>query len=397
MLQKAVPLFLFLFSPLLLMHSAISAFGQPVVRDRITQQVDPASTIALPGTVSPLARPSFDAGSAEPSARNTGMTMYFKPSAEQQAALDALLKQQQTPGSPLYHQWITPGQYASQFGLSANDLAKIETWLEQQGFSIDHISNSRNAISFSGTVAQVESAFQTQIHHYTIHGVAHTANAAPLSIPSAFAGVVLSVRNVSDFRPHPLHRLRRANPQYTMSISGTQYHFLGPGDFATIYDLNPLYNSGYTGSGQTIIIVGQSAIATTDITNFQKAAGLSQKAPTLTLVPSTGTSTLNDKNGDEDESDLDIEWSGAVAQGATINFVYTGSNTNYGAFDAIQYAIDNNLGPIVSSSYGTCEADLSSSDVSTLQSWFAQANAQGQTVVAASGDDGAAVSSSNRS
>ena len=363
------------------------------MRDRITQEVNPASTIPVPGTVSPLARPVFDSGRAEPSSRITGMTMYFKPSAEQQTALDNLLQQQQTPGSPLYHKWITPAQYASQFGLSANDLTKIETWLEQQGFSIERVSNSRNSISFSGTVAQVEAAFQTQMHHYTVHGVAHTANSAPLSIPSAFAGVVLSVRNVSDFRPHPLHRLRRASPQYTpqytLNSGGSQFHFLAPGDFATIYDLNPLYSAGYTGSGETIVIVGQSAIATSDITNFQKAAGLTQKAPTLTLVPSTGTSTPNDKNGDEDESDLDIEWSGAIAQGATINFVYTGSNTNSGAFDAIQYAIDNNLGSIVSSSYGTCEADLSSSDVTTLQSWFAQANSQGQTVVAASGDNGA--------
>jgi subtilase family serine protease len=317
------------------------------------------------------------------------MTMYFRPSAAQQAALDHLLQQQQTPGSPLYHKWITPAQYSDEFGTSANDLAKVEAWLEQQGFSIDSVSNSRNAISFSGTVAQVESAFETQVHHYDINGVTHLANAAPLSIPSAFAGVVLSVRNVSDFRPRPLHRLRRpANPQYTFSSGGTQYHFLAPSDFATICDVNPLYNAGYTGSGETIVIVGQSAIVTSDITNFQKAAGLTQMAPTATLVPNSGTSTLNDKNGDEDESDLDLEWSGAIAKGATIRFVYVGNNQNYSVFDALQYAIDNDLGPIISTSYGACEEDFANTDVSALQSWFEQANAQGQTIVAASGDDG---------
>lgn len=370
--------------------AAAGARAESPQRDRITQEINSAVTVPLPGSVSPLARPSFDTGRANPSTQLSGMTMYFKPSAAQQAELDNLLKQQQTPGSPLFHQWITPAQYAAQFGLSASDLQKVETWLEQQGFSVDRVSNSRNAVSFSGTVAQVEAAFQTEIHHYTIRGVTHIANSEPLSIPAALAGVVMSVRNVSDFRPHPLHRAQRAvNPQYTLSSGGVQYHFLAPGDFAVIYDLNPLYNTGFTGIGQSIVIVGQSAIVTSDISHFQSAAGLAQKAPTLTLVPGTGSSAVDDTGGDEDESDLDIEWSGAIARGATINFVYTGNNKNYGAFDSIQYAVDNDLAHIISSSYGTCERDLSSADVATLQSWFEQANAQGQTVVAASGDSGA--------
>ncbi|HEX5234470.1 MAG TPA: protease pro-enzyme activation domain-containing protein [Silvibacterium sp.] len=394
-MQKAVLRF-FLFSPLLLL--IVAFFSGPVLaraqspsRDRIIQEINPVSTVAVSGTVSPLARPDFDMGRADPSTQLTGITMYFRPSAAQQAALQNLLKQQQTPGSPLYHQWITPAQYAAEFGLSANDLAKVKSWLEQQGFSIDRVANSGNAISFSGTIAQVEAAFQTEIHHYSVRGVTHTANASPLSIPSALAGVVLSVRNISDFRPHPLHRVRRAavSPQFTFGGGSTHFHFLAPGDFATIYDLNPLYSAGDNGSGKTIVIVGQSAIVASDITHFQSAAGLTQKAPTAILVPGTGTSTLEDKIGDEDESDLDLEWSAAVARGATIDFVYTGSNRNFGAFDSIQYAVDNKLGSIISSSYGTCEADLSSSDVTTLQSWFEQANMQGQTIIAASGDNGA--------
>jgi subtilase family serine protease len=374
-----------------LLGESTFAFGQSQAPDRITQDAVPGVTTALPGSVSPLAQPAFDIGRADPSTRLTGMTIYFRLSAAQQAALNQLLAQQQTPGSPFYHKWITPTQYASQFGLSANDLAKVQTWLEQQGFSIDGVSNSHNAISFSGTVAQVEAAFQTQIHHYNINGVTHTANSTPLSVPSAFAGVVLSVRNISDFRPHPLHRLRRpaVSPQYTFTSGGVQYHFLAPGDFATIYDLNSLYSAGYTGSGETIVLVGQSAIETSDITNFQKAAGLTQKAPTITLVPGTGTSELEDSDGDEDESDLDLEWSGAVATGATLNFVYVGNNLNYSVFDSIQYAIDNDLGSIISTSYGACEADFSSTDISTIQGWFEQASSQGQTVVAAAGDNGA--------
>ncbi len=369
-----------------------AAPGQSLVRDRITQEVNSTVVTPLPGSVSPLARTSFYTGRANATTRLTGMTIYFKPSAAQQTALNTLLQEQQTQDSPNYHKWLTPTEYANRFGMSADDLAKVETWLQQQGFSIDRIANSRNAIWFSGTVAQTEAAFQTQVGQYTVRGVTHLANATALSIPSAFAGVVLSVRNIGGFRPSPLHRLRRPSgesAQYTFSSGGGQYHFLAPGDFAAIYDLKPLYNAGYTGNGETIVIVGQSAVETSDITNFQQAAGLAEKAPTITLVPDTGTSTQNDANGDEDESDLDLEWSGAVATGATIDFVYVGNNPNYSVFDAIQYAVDNDLGPIISSSYGACETDFSTSDVNTLQSWFEQANAQGQTVVAAAGDNGA--------
>jgi subtilase family serine protease len=369
------------------------AFAQSLVRDRILQEVNSSAGFALPNSVNPLARAQYDIGRANASTQLTGMTMYFKPSAEQQAALDALVQAQQTPGSAFYHQWITPAQYAGQFGLSANDLAKVKAWLERQGFSVDRVSNSQNAIVFSGTVGQVESAFQTRVHHYSINGVTHTANASAFSIPSALAGVVLSVRGVSDFRPHPLHRFQHSaavNGNYNFTSGGTQYHFLAPGDFATLYDVDPLYNAGYTGSGKTIVIVGQSAIEAADVTNFQKAAGLTQKAPTMTLVPNSGGSATDDSSGDEDESDIDVEWSGAVATGATINFVYVGSNQNYDVFNSIQYAIDNDLGQIVSTSYGACEADISSSDISTFQTWFEQANTQGQTVVAAAGDNGAA-------
>ena len=375
-----------------LLAAATVASGQSLVRDRITQQVSSSSTIALPGSTNPLAREQYDVGRANSSAPMSGVTMYFQPSAEQQAALDALVQAQQTPGSSYYHQWITPAQYASQFGLSANDLAKVKAWLEQQGLSIERVANSRNAISFSGTVAQIESAFQTEVHRYNVNGVTHTANASPFVIPSALAGVVLSVGNVSDFRPHPLHKLHTAaqfNSNYNFSSGGATYHFLAPGDFATIYDLNPLYSAGYTGSGETIAIVGQSAIASADVTHFQSASGLTQKAPTMTLVPNSGTSVADDSSGDEDESDLDVEWSGAVAKGATINFVYVGNNQNYSVFDSLQYAIDNDLAPVISISYGACEADLASSDVTTFESWFTQANTQGQTIVASSGDNGA--------
>ena len=135
---------------------------------------------------------------------------------------------------------------------------------------------------------------------------------------------------------------------------------------------------GYTGVGQTIVIVGQSSISVSDIEKFQKAAGLTVKDPTLVLVPNSGSATVS--SGDEAESDLDLEYSGGIARGATILFVYVGNNSNYSVWDSINYAVDNQIAPIISTSYGDCETDLGSANYSTLNAVLEQAAAQGQSL-----------------
>jgi subtilase family serine protease len=357
--------------------------------DRVTQEIDSQSVVSLAGSVNPRAAAKYDVGRVSTGTRINGMTLYFKPSADQKSELDALVKAQQTPGSASYHKWLAPAEYASRFGLSDHDLARVETWLEQQGFSIDRVANSRNAISFSGTAGQVESAFQTEIHNYKLDNLTHFANATQILVPAALAGVVQSVRNLDDFRPKPHVRFRTArsskvSPNFTSSQSGN--HYLSPKDVATIYDISAAYNSGYTGSGQSVAVLGQSKIVVSDIENFQSAAGLTVKDPTLVLVPSSGTAAVS--SGDEAESDLDIEYSGGIAKGATIYLVYVGDNSNYSVWDSLQYAVDTNIAPIISMSYGACEPDLSSSDYSTLEAILEQGASQGQSIVVSSGDSG---------
>jgi subtilase family serine protease len=373
----------------LLFVSALTAQNRPVP-NRIMQEVDASSTVALPGTTNPHAAVQYDVGQVAPDTKFSGITVYFKPSAQQQADEDALVKAQQTPGSGHYHQWLTPAQWASRFGMSGSDLAKVQSWLEQQGFSIDRVANSRNSISFSGSAAQVQSAFQTEIHRYNVNGEAHIANATAISVPAAFAGVIAGFRNLDDFRPKPFARFR-TSPQSTVARPGftsgqTGAFFLTPGDVATIYDISAAYNSGFTGTGQTIAIVGQSAIDATDIQNFQTAAGLTVKAPTLNLVPNTGASAIF--TGDEAESDIDLEYSGGIAKGANIDFYYVGNDSNASVFDALEYVIDGDLAPIVSISYGNCESEFGQSEFTSLNGMLEEGAAQGQTILASSGDDG---------
>ncbi len=361
---------------------------------RISAEVSSSQRTLLPGSLHPLAQAKFESGRLAAGTKLEGISIYFSRTPGQEANLQALLAAQQNPTSPQYHQWLSPEQYASRFGMAASDIAKVQNWLEQQGFAVDSVARSRNMIRFSGNVGQVEAAFATEIHKFNVpiggKLEQHIAPSTELSVPTALAGVVLSVRNLDDFKPKsmlrlPSNRPTAARPAFTSGSTG--YIYTSPGDISTIYDVKPLNGAGFTGNGQTIAIMGQSAIVNSDIEAFQTAAGLTVKDPTSLLVPNSGNSTIY--SGDEGESDLDLEWSGAMAPGANILFVYTGDNLNSGGvFDSLQYTVDNKLAQIISLSYGECEFDLGSANAAAEEIITSQAAAQGQTILAASGDQG---------
>ena len=142
-----------------LLASSLCFAAQP---DRIAGPVNSNQMVALPGNVHRMAKPQFDQGPVEDSLQFGYVTLIIPPSASQQAALDQLLAQQQDRSSPNYHKWLTPAQYAGQFGLSQADVNKITAWLESQGLQIVNVANGRNSISFSGTAGQIQNTFKTQ-------------------------------------------------------------------------------------------------------------------------------------------------------------------------------------------------------------------------------------------
>ena len=358
---------------------AVSSLGAQSVASRISAEVSNSEQVRLVGSLHPMAQAQFDAGRMPSSTKLKGISIVFSRTEEQEADLQALLAAQQDPSSPLYHQWLTPDQFATRFGMADADLNKVKSWLEQQGFSVDSVARSKNMIRFSGTARQVEQAFSTQMRYYKASDKQHFAPSTELSVPAALSSVVLAVRNLDDFRPKPMH-VGSVLPAYTSSQSG--YVHFAPGDIKIAYNIP----SSYTGAGQSIAVMGQSDIVLSDIENFQSAAGLATKDPTLVLVPGSGSPTL--WKGDESESDIDLEWAGGIATGANLIFVYTGSNTNYGVFDSIFYAVDENIAPIISVSYGSCETEFTSSTIAPYEAELAQAAAQGQTVIVSSGDSG---------
>ncbi len=366
----------------------VSAFASlcaqgPAVR--LTQPITGGSATVLVNSRPPRSLGSTDLGALSPDTPVKGITLVFSRTAAQQTALDALLAAQANPASPQYHKWLTPESFAAQFGVDDADIATVENWLQAQGFSVDSVARSRDRISFSGSAAQVHQAFGTELHRYGAGSETHFAPSSDLSLPAALAPMVTAVLHLSDYRPRANLRFPVARPQYTSSVSGNNY--LDPLDVATQYNVNPLYKSGYNGTGQSIAVIGQSWIDLTDVQHFHTALGISTTSnPTLVLMPGTGVSQISP--GDEAESDLDVEYSSSMAPGANVYFVYTGNNPNYGAFDALTYAITEDIAPIVGVSYGDCELNFSPSDLNSFTSLASQANSQGQTVISAAGDDG---------
>ncbi|HKD90584.1 MAG TPA: protease pro-enzyme activation domain-containing protein [Terriglobales bacterium] len=363
------------------------ARGKAAMQDRIPDGINNAQRVALHGTVHRLARPEFDQGSMPGSTVLEHMTLIFAPSTTQQQELNALIAAQQDRNSPLYHQWLSPEEFGARFGLSDADLAKVKDWLQQQGFTVTEVARSRNSMTFKGTVAQVQTALHTEIHRFDVQGVEHFANVSDPALPAAVANVVGTIRGLHDFHPHA-HAVR---PRFTSYVSGN--HFITPDDFATIYDLKPLYQSGIDGTGQKIAVVGQTDIQQSDIDTFRSISGL----PATNLTQQLDGTDPGTVSADLTEADLDIEWAGAVAPNAQI--VYVRSTD---AFESLRYAVYNSLAPVVSVSYGECETAAAGfnvpnpngsgnvSDVVFLWDIGQQAATQGITVVAASGDSGAA-------
>ncbi len=359
-------------------------------QSRITRAINNQERFTLSGNIHPRATAENDRGRVAPTLKLSYITLNFNQSAAQKAELTQLLADQQNPKSANYHQWLTPEQYADRFGISQNDLNSISAWLQGQGLTVLNVGRGRTWIAVSGTAAQVENAFQTEIHQYQVDGVTHFANAGEPSVPAAIGSVVLGIRGLSDFRMKPLNVKHH---DYSNEVCGG--NCLAPADVATIYDINPLYNQGITGAGQKIAVAGQTDIYTSDITTFRSSYGLptaaipcsSSGGPCLQqiLIPGSPDPGVQNATGDLAEADLDLEWSGGVAKNAAILFVYAED-----VMSAVQYAIDEDLAPVVSTSYGSCEPETPQSDVLQFQSWAQQGNSEGITWFNASGDDGAA-------
>ena len=324
------------------------------------------------------------------------MLLSFAMRPEAKAALEHLLVDQQDPGSPRYHRWLTPEQFAAGYGPTAAEQAQVVDWLKAQGFSVEQVARGGMSILFSGTAGQVEEAFRTPIMEYLVQGELRHANAVDPSIPANLAGLVGGVVTLHNIPRKALHtevRALTAQEIASQDASSPQYnsnggsHYLAPADFATIYDLNSLYSANIDGTGETIAIVGRTNPGTANWASFRAAYGLPVNTPTI-IVNGTDPGNLT---AEDSEADLDVEWSGAVAKKATIDFVSSASTGSTDGVDlSAHYIVNNNLAPVMSTSFGSCEAAMGATENAFFNNLWQQAAAEGISVFVSSGDAGAA-------
>ncbi|MBZ5587512.1 MAG: hypothetical protein LAO05_03040 [Acidobacteriia bacterium] len=383
------------FSACLLQVGALANAASGPIPGARQPSVDDNDTLVLRGNVHPLARPDLDIGAADPSLPMERMVLSLGLRPDKQAELDEFLANQQNPASPDFHRWLTPQQFGARFGPAPEDRALVAGWLRSRGFVIDEVAVSGTWLSFSGTAGDVNRAFHTEIRDYFVDGELRHANASDPAIPRALSGLVAGVVSLHDFplksAPRAIRPLRAGGvvPGTNMTDGS---HALSPGDFATIYDVKPIYAAGIDGSGQSIAIVGRSNINLADVQYFRTFFGLPPNDPQVIVSGDDPGIVCPDpaKACDESEADLDVEWAGAIAKNAVIKLVISKSTSaTDGSLLAAAYIVNNNLAQVVSASFYECESDLGVVGNAFVQSLWSQAAAQGMTVVVSSGDSGA--------
>ncbi len=398
------------------MLSLLQASATP----RITGVIDPLMRQNLPRDVPAMVAGGADRGPVADSLALQHMVLVLKPSAAQLQSLGTLTTAQQTPGSPLYHHWLTTAQYRQAFAPPAADIDRLTSWLTQEGFTVNAVAAGGLSIDFSGNAGQVLRTFATSIHSLSLGGTTHISNVGDPSIPAALAPVVAGIASLNDFRPHPLVRpvgvVRRApgarwklqsvastaqsapRPNLTFVANGNNEYDVTPGDFAAIYDVNPLRSSAtpLTGAGVSVAVIEDSDMQPADWVAFIGAFGLSGYSGTLTQIQPGGCSDPG-TNSDEIEAALDPEWVSAVAPSAAVTVASCADSATTDGLTLALTAEVNAAAPpaVISISYGACEASLGASYVLNWSQLMQQAAAEGISVFVSSSDNGSAACDDN--
>jgi hypothetical protein len=411
---------------------------------RITSEPVGEALATLPGNVHPLARAEFDRGPVADFLPMEHIIMLLKRTPEQEIALQARIDQMHNRHSPLFHLWLSPERVGACYGAADADIARISKWLQGKGFKVDSVPAGKTLLMFSGTAGQVREAFHTEIHNLDVNGRRHIANMSDPRVPATLAPVIAGFRSLHDFFPQPTVHItglakrdpktgklvltdkskmsplagaglgKKVHPDVTYSGGDTE---VGPQDFYTIYNENPLLTgtacggSACNGSGQTIAVIEETDVCNgqtgtspdncngaNDLSSFRSQFGLPAASVNYLFGIASYCSDPGVQGpsgtGEEGEADIDLQWAGAVAPGATLDFVACKSTgTTAGVDLAASYAV-NNLASSISSfsvSYGICEQVLPAGGFGAPSFYTAlweQAAAQGQTVVVSAGDSG---------
>lgn len=363
----------------------------------ITQNIDEAKLVVLRGNVRPEASAVNDRGAVPEDFAMEHMLLQLQRPAELEKELQQFIDELHDPKSPNFHKWLTAQQFGERFGVAQQDVDTVTRWLESFGFRVNYVYPSFMLIDFSGNASQVRAAFHTEIHYLDVQGTRHVANMSEPQIPAALARAVAGIVSLHDFKPHGAHQMRRPSAAFTFpgKSGGTEYGMV-PGDLATIYNLNPLFNSGVSGQGQTIALIENTDLfSTSDWNTFRSTFGLSSfSGASLNTVHPGNCQDPGLIGSNEGEAILDAEWATAAAPSAAIVMATCAdTSTTFGGLIAVENMINASSQPpaIMSVSYSACEAANGSSSNAAFNSAYQQAVSEGVSVFVASGDSGASM------
>jgi subtilase family serine protease len=315
--------------------------------------------------------------------------------------LEVFVKATVTPGDPQFRKFLTPEQATARYCPTEAEVAQMRARLAAAGLEVTEVAANRLAVKASGTVGAINRYFNTVLHRYEEGGVTYIAPATAPTIPAELANATVGFSGLST-KPLVKHRVSArpdagttSKPALKAAVSpGSPPGFLTVTDVARMYQVNPFYNRGYRGEGQTVGIATFAGYDPADIYDYWAGIGLSVKPARITRIPVNGGAFPWDGPGSDGslETALDIEQAGGLAPWADI-MVYEAPNTDFGFFWMfVQVLIDNRVDTL-SISWGLSEPDgvLSGSSglMDVLSILFQIGAAQGISYFAASGDAGA--------
>jgi subtilase family serine protease len=391
----------------------------PPAVPQVTETINAAQRVTLAGNTNPLVARGTNLGTVASNYPMAHMQLLLQRSPEREQALGQFIEQLHDKSSPSFHQWLTAAQFGTLYGPLQQDIDTVTNWLKSNGFTVGTVYPSGLLIDFSGTAGQVQQAFDTEIANFNVNGTTYLSNVNDPSVPAAIASVVKGIVSLNNYFPRPqMHKyedtqwsaMRQARSgnglskflglsDFTFADSNGTKYFIAPGDFNTIYNVYPVWNAGYRGAGQTVAVIENTMMYSPDWQTFRQAFGLSGFAGSFTQVSPTPVSGANNcfpsVNGDESEAALDAEWAGAAAPDADILLAECNdTTTTFGGMIAAQNLLNGvSPPPILSLSYGLCEAGSGSALNAAFYTMWQQAVTEGTTVFVSAGDQGATVCS----
>ncbi|HEY3868887.1 MAG TPA: protease pro-enzyme activation domain-containing protein [Actinocrinis sp.] len=362
--------------------------------------------------------PSAATHAAAPSG-STPLTVDVNLQPRNEAAIGNLVTAISTPGSPEFHHYLSKGQYTSLFGPTSATVDAVEAGLEAKGLKVSSVSSDNLTIHVSTTFAGAQAAFGTGFAGYQLGSRHVYANTSAPQLPASIASDVAGVIGLDDLAEEttdakPIHstgtgaQKSTASPNYQApgicsdsEINLYPYQggltlengvdFYEPSTLDSIYGLTPELGAGDDGGGVSVGVFELESYDPTGVADYEKCFGLSNPVKAV-KVDGGPTAAPNLANNVGVESAIDIENIAALAQGSTI-IDYEGPDavnaTDANVEDVYSAMVTQDVVKVISTSWGQCELDPSSPSLAAAENTiFQEAALQGQTVVAASGDNG---------